>query len=1610
MFKKLKDKIAEEVKQSPLRLPTSVQQHLSQTLVDIAEDSAETASSAFSIADGDSRPSSPAGATKEENFQPVNLNEPKREMNTSTPQPSSHFGRLSRQSSLSSVFSDVSFLPGTSDSTYHPYQFQSDLESNVSEFDDSASQSGQHAVDRISKEHVYNAYQKMRVRYHKYKGRYSDLARHYKELERDREKVKHVLTETQDRSLRRISELKEQCVLEQQAKAHLEEILRSDLEEKDNLITVLQTKVKLLASPMSSASDETLIDFNNAESSRKSSDETDKDSKEGHITEGEVQQLKEKLHRFESLLMKCKENIKHHIERNSELQAENEILKQTEAQKSEEAENIQKMHRDQLAQLTESLNMARTEIETLRRQEQEAALASAETKQKVHAELLEQEEKMVRLRSERDQLHNKVTQMETEIETIKGQTAKQLEETETIIEMEKQKLLKELSRGKTEALKLMEEDMTQRLENLKQERDAHWEAIMQKRLNDEVENHARTLRQTEEHYRSRLVEMQEEKALALEEKELYCASLVSREQNNQQGLQDEITKLKREIEAKDKLVEKVREEGLEERRSWVQQIEDNRQRHLEELHSVNLQNEQLIEEQKERHQNAIDTAILDLKQQHRKELEKIQQQHEELLQAANEDMESSAKNQIDQLRALLRDKESEISHHTAAHQKLQDVLNSKDLNITDLTSQINSLQDQLSSMDALSVQLNSALEKAKLLEPLNLELENAKDELVSRNSYVLQLEEQIKALKTGAENDQAQASRLQDQLAENEKKIDIFKTQVEDLNAIVKQNKEELALLDTIKLEVAELKNTLEQKEKSILQLQAEVKEATDSLDAKQCEWQQTVDELTNQCQIAQSELAAARSLIDTKDHQMIQLQTEHDLLVASESQLKSITQEKDLLIASRESELVTLKSAFSDQENRITKMLEERSQSEREKEEICQKLIAVEADLSTIHQTKDQRIAELHEKIKQAECNLKEKETEWEEKVQESTNKMEETLSELLELRTSCAAKEEEILKLEQSQHKWVIEESSLKSAAEEIESRLRASETELQRLKEIVDVKEQRITELHEELQHTNQTLNAQDSELKKANLGLSDSLKTAQVELADLKANLLQSNLLSSEWKEKTVELTDQLNTTRSELQGVKSSFETNANEIQKLEEVVNQMQSLIEEGKHQLLDAEIQLNATKQLLSDKETQIAELKTTHSTLECTTNESARQLDLLSHSLAVKESVIIDLQSEVERNGQLMSETNALIEEQRLQLEVLKQSLADKENLAEQYKNQLSSGKTEWQLKLEAVNDQLSAVKRSEEESRVQLTSKEDTLQEMELNYRNEMEKTSQQLGDALVTTQSLELELKTKVNELENVAARAIELEMKLQLSTNQLVQKENEQETLKAENIKLNLELEHAKSKTGSLELMQSQIKSLNDELSALSEEKNRLEILCKRFKVQLADTRKLLSATKTTEATASKDVEVACPAKEVMSEAKINNLMQAELNQNELKGHDAKELLQQQIANLQKELDIVRHQHQVEATELRRIIELGKASNAESSSSSNGVGSGFHGSLEEATELEYLRNIMFEYMMGRQPATLSKVVAAIVKFTPEQTRKIAEKEEQRQSLLGHLGLA
>ena len=82
------------------------------------------------------------------------------------------------------------------------------------------------------------------------------------------------------------------------------------------------------------------------------------------------------------------------------------------------------------------------------------------------------------------------------------------------------------------------------------------------------------------------------------------------------------------------------------------------------------------------------------------------------------------------------------------------------------------------------------------------------------------------------------------------------------------------------------------------------------------------------------------------------------------------------------------------------------------------------------------------------------------------------------------------------------------------------------------------------------------------------------------------------------------------------------------------------------------------------------------------------------------------------------------------------------------------------------------------------------------------------------------------------------------------------------------------------------------------------------------------------------------------------------------------------------------------------------------------------------SLEDNPEFEYLRNILYEYMLGRQPLILAKVestaghlfgfkpvlytrfqvLSAIVKFSPAQVSEIVSAEERKQSYLASLGLS
>lgn len=141
MFKKLKDKIAEEVKSSPQRV-----QQLAKSVVGnntIADDNMFSIDEESAVNSFNSSPS---------------------------PLPSNY--NRSRRDSNSSFASDVSFLPNY-ESPGNLYHLQSDLDVSASEVEDSS-------IGASDAKQLMHAYRNVLAKYNKYRGRYSDLANHYR--------------------------------------------------------------------------------------------------------------------------------------------------------------------------------------------------------------------------------------------------------------------------------------------------------------------------------------------------------------------------------------------------------------------------------------------------------------------------------------------------------------------------------------------------------------------------------------------------------------------------------------------------------------------------------------------------------------------------------------------------------------------------------------------------------------------------------------------------------------------------------------------------------------------------------------------------------------------------------------------------------------------------------------------------------------------------------------------------------------------------------------------------------------------------------------------------------------------------------------------------------------------------------------------------------------------------------------------------------------------------------------------------------------------------------------------------------------------------------------
>lgn len=281
-----------------------------------------------------------------------------------------------------------------------------------------------------------------------------------------------MLVETQDKALRRISELREQCSLEQQAKAHLEAALRMEMDEQQCIIETLKTKLSLHGEnpdEIVKNGTENLITLNDVEKEQQSISDNnsgnlinvvDNTIESGNLTEKENQIIagvsiindsndkikaleaqlnamkkqivdeKNKSAELSRFLESSQKQIKELITREEEntiLLAQNKLIIHSELENKEKEMKSLKSDAKQSASEKECLNEIVTELRELNSKANISIKELSEAKRSLQDKVEEMKKNAITSESDNKELRAKVIVLESEKQSILAKNALELE-------------------------------------------------------------------------------------------------------------------------------------------------------------------------------------------------------------------------------------------------------------------------------------------------------------------------------------------------------------------------------------------------------------------------------------------------------------------------------------------------------------------------------------------------------------------------------------------------------------------------------------------------------------------------------------------------------------------------------------------------------------------------------------------------------------------------------------------------------------------------------------------------------------------------------------------------------------------------------------------------------------------------------------------------------------------------------------------------------------------------------------------------------------------------------------------------------------------------------
>ncbi|NXD28907.1 GOGA4 protein, partial [Spelaeornis formosus] len=1319
------------------------------------------------------------------------------------------------------------------------------------------------STDSFSKEQLLQRLRRMERSLGNYRGKYAELVSAYQVIQREKKKLQSILSQSQDKALRRIGELREELQMDQQAKKHLQEEFDASLEEKDQLISVLQTQVLLLKQRLRNGQIGTELPDQNTLSEPQIQSPAKEVCAENIVEPGSpdgngdsvktLESLNQRVKRQENLLQRCKETIRSHKECCAQLTSEKEALQEQLEERLQELEKMKDLHMAEKTKLITQLRDAKNLIEQL---EQDKGMVIAETKRQMHETLEIKEEEVAQLRARIKQITTKGEELKEQKEKSERAAFEELEKALSIAQ-KTEEARKKLQAEMDEKIKAVEKASEEERVNLQRELTRVKQEvveIMKKTSEVQVAElgkiHKKELATKDQELNERLQAQekvfQEKMKAALEKNQSECLKALQEQVQQESLALEELELQKKAIQSEcDKKVQNMHQE-VETCKTRILELESSLAKYLQDDRKQSEELNTLIESEKCQHRKEIN----DMVEKHSKELENVKQQQEKLW---TEKFEILKQQQITEIEKI-REKEQ---------QEIQTVLKEKEAvfyaHIEEMNEKmLEKLDVKQTELEALSSELSEALK-------IRHDLEH---ELLELNSKMCEAEQELKGKLE--EERKRHNEVIETMLKEHEMSIEgVEKVLKEELNKLRQSLEEKDRHLEELKAHEWKMKESAERSEAELVQMSAKLEEQSGENTRK-------VTTLTQQyeCQLKDLQRKADeinRSLTEKENEMehMKKLQNEQveelkQKLLAAEERISTLQGEYESKLKCQEKKVEKMKQKSKDmQEIFKNKLAEQEAKLKKELENKQLEFSQKESEFNTkILEMTHASLSGINEAVSKLESNQKEQLDSLAEdhrrKVEEVIQHWEKKLNQQVE-----ELKEKHNMELQEKEQ----EVGYLKQKLFIIGAENEGSRIEITQLKEEQVKREECLKELQEQLKQSVDKVKAlsdNESDLKTQLKHLENDLKQSLKQQTGLQEQLSKQKEVEEKDKATITELSDTLRTLEEKLQTVQSSqYKDHENYEKKLEA------SRLKETEFKRLSGELtaQLDAWKNAEASLQTKGNELIEKCSgkidIVACKIADCERRTARIKEAILIKTSKITELEAQLreitedhsaattslQKSMQELQEKDNLImsmradiaglvtEKEQLQKEggYQQQAASEKETCITQLRKELSeniNAVTSMREELQEKQSEVSALNKTVTdlnvrlESTVSLTEKEAAISLLSKQHQEDRLQLLNQVEELSSRVEMLSQEKASALGQIDHCTAQLSEWKMKAQTRFTQ------SHDTIKGLQSKLELSNTEANKKDEELNKLKEQLakqsRNIDSLKSELEQKQNRRE--------------------------------------------------------------------------------------------------------------------------------------------------------------------------------------